>query len=113
MSKLDSNNNLEKQQAICLKYRLAETEPDEMIAVAIQTIGKTPIYGTRIEMPERGNISWFIHCGEHSDAIDFYQPIHTEHLNELLPLVINYLRLPACAKFIIDDQGYEDVWLQE
>ncbi|WP_436968388.1 immunity protein Imm33 domain-containing protein [Burkholderia multivorans] len=46
-----------------------------------------------------------------SDAADFYQPVHTDHLAELLPAVIKYLRLPHGSKFIIDDNGFEDVWL--
>ncbi|WP_425194891.1 immunity protein Imm33 domain-containing protein [Paraburkholderia phenazinium] len=28
-------------------------------------------------------------------------------------MVLKYLRLAPGAKFIIDDQGYEDVWLAE
>ncbi|WP_442800190.1 immunity protein Imm33 domain-containing protein [Pseudomonas zeae] len=61
----------------------------------------------------RGDVSWFSHCGTHSTAIDFYQPICIEHLPEMLPLVMKYLCLPTGAKFIIDIQGYEDVWMAE
>lgn len=85
-------------------------EPEAMVAVALSTLGKMPIYGTRIDLPAGGNVSWFFHCGEHSDAEDFYQPIHTEHLEEILPQLIKYLRLPPGTKFIVDDKGYEDVW---
>lgn len=84
-----------------------------MVAVAMSTLGQMPIYGTRIALPQDGTISWFIHCGEYSDAADFYQPVHTAHLTELLPQVVNYLHLPPGAKFIIDDQGYEDVWMAQ
>jgi hypothetical protein len=31
----------------------------------------------------------------------------------MLPLVMKYLCLPTGAKFIIDTQGYEDVWMAE
>jgi hypothetical protein len=82
-----------------------------MVAVAIATLGKTPVYGSRVALPEGGNISWFFHCGEYSDAPDFYQPVHVEHLEEMFPSVVRYLRLPTGAKFVIDDQSFEDVWL--
>ncbi|AZC96337.1 immunity protein Imm33 domain-containing protein [Pseudomonas chlororaphis] len=100
------------QKDICEKYGLPVLPPDEMVAIAIATLGKSPIYGTRIPLPEGGNVSWFIHCGEHSNADDFYQAVHTEHLSEMLPQVLNYLCLPAGAKFIIDNEGYEDVWME-
>lgn len=86
--------------------------PEEMVAVALHTLGAMPIQGARIPLPRGGTISWFIHGGEYSDADDFYQPIHTAHLATLLPQVADYLRLPPGAKFIIDDQGYEDVWME-
>jgi hypothetical protein len=60
-----------------------------------------------------GNVSWFFHGGEYSDAPDFYQPVHVGHLKEILPSVIRYMRLPTGEKFIIDDQGYEDVWFAQ
>ncbi|MGN6317354.1 immunity protein Imm33 domain-containing protein [Trinickia sp.] len=100
-----------QQQAICKKYGLPEAEPEDMVGVAMATLGRMPVYGSRIALPAGGNVSWFFHCGEYSDAPDFYQPVHVEHLNEILPSVIKYLRLPTGAKFIIDDQGFEDVWL--
>ena len=43
----------------------------------------------------------------------FYQPLHAEHLHDMLPQVVDYLALPSGAKFILDREGYEDVWLEE
>lgn len=100
------------QDAICDRYGMQGMAPEEMVAVALRTLGAMPIHGTRIALPRDGTIGWFIHCGEHSDADDFYQPIHTAHLATLLPRVVDYLRLPPGTKFIIDDQGYEDVWME-
>nr|WP_246164814.1 hypothetical protein [Pigmentiphaga aceris] len=87
--------------------------PDDMVAIALASLDQSPIYGTRIVLPENGTISWFIHAGEHSPSPDFYQALHATHLHELLPQVVNYLCLPAGAKFIIDRAGYEDVWLAD
>ena len=101
------------QQQICARHGLPAQAPEAMAAVALGSLGQSPIYGTRIDLPVNGTISWFIHCGEHSDAADFYQPLHTAHLQELLPQVLDYLALPSGAKFIIDREGYEDVWMEE
>jgi len=111
MEQWNSQNLLKLQQDTCKRLALPDSAPEEMVAVAISTLGKMPVYGTRIALPEGGNISWFFHCGEYSDVADFYQPVHAEHLSELLPSVLKYLRLPPGSKFIIDDQGYEDVWM--
>ncbi|AAY95425.1 hypothetical protein D3X12_04610 [Pseudomonas protegens] len=100
----------ERQQLICERYDLAPQAPEPMIALAIGSLAQSPIYGTRVELPENGTVSWFIHCGEHSTAVDFYQPLCAEHLLELLPEVIDYLYLPSGTRFIIDRAGYEDVW---
>ncbi len=100
-------------QSVCAARGLPDVPPEDMVAVATTTLGAMPIYGTRITLPKDGTISWFFHCGDYSDEQDFYQPVHTAHLPELLPQVINYLHLPPGAKFIIDDQGYEDVWMDQ
>ncbi|AZC21721.1 hypothetical protein C4K39_0007 [Pseudomonas sessilinigenes] len=100
----------ERQQLICERYDLAPQAPEPMIALATGSLAHSPIYGTRIELPQNGTVSWFIHCGEHSTAVDFYQPLCAEHLVELLPEVIDYLYLPSGTCFIIDRAGYEDVW---
>jgi len=79
------------QKAICAKYNLPISPPEEMVAIALGSLHESLIYGTRVELSENGTISWFIHCGEHSSANDFYQPLHIRHLTETLPEVIKYL----------------------
>jgi hypothetical protein len=106
----DSLISLKEQQEICKKYNLPETAPEDMVAVALSSIGKMPISGTRIKLSPDENVSWFIHCGDYSDADDFYQPMHTEHVGEILPLVVKYLRLPPGTRFAVDADGFEDVW---
>ncbi|MCA8434302.1 immunity protein Imm33 domain-containing protein [Burkholderia seminalis] len=77
----------------------------------MSTLGRMPVYGTRIALSEGDDVGWFFHCGEYSDAADFYRPLRTAHLSTYLPSVLPYLRLPAGARFMIDDAGYEDVWI--
>jgi len=113
MNELMNEQINEGQQRICDKYGMPAQAPEAMVALAIGSLEQSPIYGTRIALPENGTISWFIHCGEHSDALDFYQPLHAAHLREMLPQVLDYLALPSGAKFILDREGYEDVWLEE
>ncbi|MBS4431123.1 MULTISPECIES: hypothetical protein [Pectobacterium] len=113
MQKADRAHPSAQQKQTCDKYQLPLHPPEEMIAIALDTLQHSPIYGTRIVLPENGTISWFIHCGDYSAESGFYQALHTSHLEEMLPEVIPYLFLPEGTKFIIDRAGYEDVWQDE
>lgn len=101
---------LEVQQSVCARYGLTGVPPEQTVALAVTTVGAMPIHGTRLALGDGDNVGWYFHCGEFSDALDFYRPVHTVHLEQMLPQVINYLWLPPGSRFIIDDQGYEDVW---
>ena len=103
-----------KQKELCLKYGI-KYEPiaeNELIAVAIDTIGKTPITGMRHFTEKDENISWYIYCGEFKSDDDFFKPVHFYHLIEILPEVLPYLALSHGCGFVIDDSGYEDVWYE-
>ncbi|MDQ9021403.1 hypothetical protein RFI02_09830 [Acinetobacter sichuanensis] len=102
------------QQQICEKYhsKWNPIKPNEMVAIALQTLGQQPINASRVILREGETISWFIFCGEYSDAVDFYQPMHASHLDQYLPQVIPYLALDHGFNFIIDNEGYEDVWCE-
>ncbi|WP_422646754.1 immunity protein Imm33 domain-containing protein, partial [Acinetobacter baumannii] len=39
--------------------------------------------------------------------------MHISHLENYLPEVIPYLALEERFRFVIDKQGYEDVWKEE
>ena len=39
--------------------------------------------------------------------------MHAHHLSNYLPLVEKYLALAPRHRFIIDEAGYEDVWLEQ
>jgi len=54
---------------------------------------------------------WYLwRGGEWSDADDFFASLHVEHVGEYLPRIEKYLELPPGHRFLIDDNGYEDVW---
>ncbi|AYY80345.1 MULTISPECIES: immunity protein Imm33 domain-containing protein [Proteus] len=77
--------------------------------MALNTLNLTPIYGIRVKKSKVGVISWFFYCGEYCEKVDFYQSLHTKHLNALLPEVMKYPYLFEGYHFIIDRDGYEDV----
>lgn len=108
-------NIKESQLKICAKYQseFEQLKPNEMVAIALNTLGQMPIVGQRIVLEKDEKVSWFIYCGEYSDADDFYKPIHWYHLIEILPEVLPYLGLKQGFRFIIDNEGYEDVWKDE
>lgn len=56
----------ERQEAVCARYALRAAEPGHKVAVAISTLGRMPVYGTRIALSEGDDIGWFFHCGEYS-----------------------------------------------
>ncbi|MCO7521977.1 MULTISPECIES: hypothetical protein [unclassified Pseudomonas] len=97
---------------VCNRYNVVPRTPEDRVAVALHTLSDSPIYGTRIRDAKSGAISWFLYCGKFSEADDFFQPLHTDHLVEDLPEVVKYLYLPEGANFIIDRSGYEDVWFE-
>lgn len=113
---MNKNNKLfitEQQKIMCERYGVLPQKPEEMVAIALDNLNGKPIYGTRIKRSEGDTISWFFYCEEYCEQDDFYQSLHTEHLEEVLPEVINYLYLPEGYNFIIDRDGYEDVWFEE
>ncbi|TOP30679.1 hypothetical protein CGH19_15505 [Vibrio parahaemolyticus] len=79
------------------------------LGIALSTVNQTPINGMRVE-PENGTNGWYIWCGEDlSTNADFFEPLHVEHIVKYLPQVQAYLGLPPGYRFLIDNNGYEDI----
>jgi hypothetical protein len=71
-----------------------------------------PLNGMRHPV-EGGACGWYFWAGEEfSQAADFFQPVHVEHLRLWRPEVVPYLALPPGWRFLIAP-GYEDVWYDE
>jgi len=101
------------QRKMCEKHGSAFTpSPSGLkVGIALSTLKLNPIYGVR--EPIRGDTSgWYIWGGPHSEAPDFFQPVHVDHLPDLLPIVLPFLGLEPGFKFITDTTGYEDVWFE-
>ena len=100
------------KNGVCEKEGVEPVIPEQgsKLGVALGTIGKEPINGLR-HNPEKGTNGWYIWCGDSfSEADDFFEPLHVEHIDEYLPLVRKYLNLPPGYRFQIDSNNYEDIW---
>jgi len=106
---------IDQQNEICRKYDVVWFGPplDQKIGVSKNlTSGVMPINGLR-HPPENGTAGWYIWAGDYSEADDFFQPLHIQHLIEVYPDILKYLGLPPGYRFQIDSKGYEDVWKDE
>jgi len=79
------------------------------LGFALSTRGLTPINGLR--HPPKGDTNgWYLWCGEqYSDAADFFQPLHTQHIYEDYPEVARLLGLPPGYRFLLAGD-YLDIW---
>jgi hypothetical protein len=89
-----------------------DPEPQSKVGIALETLAQRPINGLRHPLESDSN-GWYIWCGEYSEAPDFFKPLHVEHLEEHLPQVQKFLSLPPGYRFLIDDEGNEDVWFDD
>lgn len=110
---MDNPEQHEMQIRICSKYNTAfvESLPYSKVGIS-QNVrdGVFPINGLR-HQAEGHTCGWYIWAGEvYSDREDFFIPVHVGHLVELCPLVIRYLGLPPSWRFLVGEDGYEDVW---
>jgi hypothetical protein len=103
----------EKQRALCAQYgrEFIACSPESKLGLALQTLGDKPINGLRHPSTDTTN-GWFIWCGEHSSSPNFFAPLHTSHLEQRLPQVIDFLGLPPGSRFLLAD-NYVDVWSDE
>ncbi|WP_233862433.1 immunity protein Imm33 domain-containing protein [Paraburkholderia adhaesiva] len=107
----DISSTLEDlQKETCSKYDLSMVEPEGMVAIALDSIGKFPIYGERVALKNGEEVSWFFHCKNFFSKVDSYKPVQTAQLKDLLPGASKFLGLPYGSGFIVDAEGNEQVW---
>lgn len=100
------------QKETCATYGLSEVDPDGMVAIAFETLGGFPIHGERVVLEVGEKISWYFYCGGSSSDSRKFKPVHTEHLIEILPVAIKFLRIRPGSGFMIDSSGNEEVWVE-
>ncbi len=103
----------DEQQEICRKYGVVYVEAPAHLKIGIAEnvkSGVQPINGLR-HPQENGTAGWYIWAGEEPErSPDFFVPIHISHLGEWCPQVLKFLGLPPGWRFMVDDEGLEDVW---
>lgn len=107
------NYHIKFQKEICEKYQSKWKPINKKLFVGISDNHDIePINGLR-HPSEKGEISWFIWFGDWSNNDDFFKPICAEHLLQINPKIIDYLGLDEGFRFLIDKNGYENVWFDE
>lgn len=83
-----------------------------MTGFALSTRNQIPLNGLR-NIPVGQMSGWYLWCGENfSEAPDFFSPLHTSHLYEDYPEIIDLLGLPPGYRFLLAPD-YLDVWFDE
>jgi hypothetical protein len=107
------NHHIDKQKEICHMYNSKWTPINKKLKVGISAnLNLNPLNALRYQK-EQGTTGWFIWTGDYSEADDFFKPMCAEHLLQIRPQTITYLGLGPGFRFIIDKNGYEDVWYDE
>lgn len=106
---------IRKQESFCksLELPLFESLPNQLIGVS-ENVKYSQQIINGLRHPNTGDATgWYIWTGEYSNKDDFFMPLHVIHIEEWCPHVIKYLGLPPGYRFLIDNNGYEDVWFDE
>lgn len=105
--------HLVKQKDICKKYTSKWSLINKKLHIGISNnYFLQPVNGLR-HSSENGTVGWYIWFGEFKNDDDFFKPMCAEHLLEINPNIIQYLGLDVGFRFLIDCNGYEDVWEDE
>ena len=89
----------------------AESNGGEVLGASQSLISgrwEWPVHGIR-HPASRGTSGWNVWTGDPSDAEDFLQPWHQEHLVQRCPEVAHLLELPPGSRFLVA-RDHEDVW---
>lgn len=96
---------------LCAQFGAAFLPPlaGSRVGIAIQTLGRRPLNGMRLE-PAGSACGWYLWAGEElSTADDFFEPLCVEHLPQRCPGALPFLALPPGWRFLTDGE-YVDVW---
>lgn len=105
------NHLSEQQKAICARHQVQYLPcgAGEKVGIALQTLGRLPLNALRHSV-EGGTCGWYIWAGEEmSEAADFFQPLHVEHLESYVPELLPFLGLPPGWRVLLAGE-YQDVW---
>jgi hypothetical protein len=105
--------HIEKQKEICEKYNSKWKPISRNLKIGVSVnLDIEPLNGLR-HKSENGKVFWYIWSGKYSEDENFFKPICAEHLLQRKPKIVDYLGLDDGFRFLIDGNGYEDVWFDE
>ena len=108
------NVHINRQKQICEKYKSKWNPINKKLKIGVggSDLNADPIHGLR-HPKDKGTTGWYIWTGEYSESADFFIPICAEHLLQTRPQLIKYFGLDIGYRFLIDKNGYEDIWYDE
>jgi hypothetical protein len=112
---MDTDKNIQQQKSICDKLAVNFVHSDLDLRVGIADNVSTdlkPIHGLRHPLAD-GTSGWFIWAGDYSESEDFFKPHCIKHLDQIKPEIVKYLGLPPGHRFLVDNNGYEDIWFDK
>jgi hypothetical protein len=106
------SNLIEQQKEVCSRFsaEYEALELDLMVGISKNFLsGALPLNGLRY-LREGQSCGWFLWAGEElSEAPDFFEVWHAQHLLDRCPDVAKYLGLAPGWRFLVAN-NYEDVW---
>jgi hypothetical protein len=101
----------EDQRAFCREHlaNYVASPGSSKLGFALSTKGQLPLNGLR-HPPQADTNGWYLWCGEEfSNAPDFFQPLHTQHVYEEFPHLIALMGLEPGYRFLLSGD-HLDVW---
>jgi hypothetical protein len=102
------------QKSVCSRFqtKFVESKNELKVGIALQTLGQTPLNALRHPI-EGDTTGWYIWAGEQmSEEVNFFQPLHVEHLSNYVPELLPYLGLAPGWRVLLAN-SHEDVWYDE
>ncbi|MEI6950840.1 hypothetical protein V9K67_26910, partial [Paraflavisolibacter sp. H34] len=106
------DNFVSEQISTCQTHgaEYSPVDPFQIVGLA-DDLSQVSFNGLR--HPVDNSSGWFLWSGDYNDDDNFFKPYHIWHLMYSKPEVLKYLGLASGYRFLIDDEGYEDVWFDE
>jgi len=111
-TKTESEHSV-SQQDTCEKFGSIFDPPaeDAIVGVAVASLGQLPLNAMRSQ-PHGAACGWYVWGGDFSDAPDFFEPLHVQHLAHYAPALVPYLALTTGWRVQLASD-HVDVWYDD
>ena len=103
---------VKEQKALCERYgaEYVRSSLASKLGISEEALsGALPIHGLR-HSPKADTSGWYIWAGDYKEDADFFEPLHVGHAISKPMIFVRYLGLAPGWRFLIGENGYEDVW---